>query len=105
MFHTAAAPASRAIVLFGLLAAPAVSFSRTPQMSANEIVKRSVAANDADWRQQPGYSHQERDVNAKINTDGEVSSKQDKTFRVHMINGSPYNELLAVNGEPLSAAQ
>lgn len=105
MFRTAAASASRAIVLVGLLAGPAVSFSGTPQMSAAEIVKKSVAVNDADWGQQPVYSNQEREVNAKVNADGKVSSKQEKTFRVHMINGSPYNELLAVNDQPLSAAQ
>jgi hypothetical protein len=69
------------------------------------IVKKSVSVNDADWAVQPQYSHIEHDVNVKIGQDGKASGKQEKTYRVMMIGGSPYNELIALNGEPLSSAR
>lgn len=77
----------------------------TQRPNAAAIVKSSVSVNDADWRAQPAYSHDERDVNVKIGQDGKESGKQEKTYRVMMIDGSPYSKLIAVNGEPLSAAQ
>ena len=69
------------------------------------IVKRSVSVNDGDWAAQPHYSHNERDVNVKVGQDGKASEKQQKTYRVMMIDGSPYNELIALNGEPLTPPQ
>lgn len=69
------------------------------------IVKRSVSVNDGDWAAQPHYSHNERDVNVKVGQDGKASEKQQKTYRVMMIDGSPYNELIALNGEPLTPLQ
>jgi hypothetical protein len=56
------------------------------------IIQRSVAANQKDWQASPEYSYVERDQN-----DGNT-----KTYRVLMLEGSPYNYLLEVNGEPLS---
>jgi hypothetical protein len=89
-----------ACVLTSLSLSSAVS-----RPDAAAIVKNSVNVNDADWKAQPEYSHDERDVNVKIGQDGNVTGKQEKTYRVMMIDGSPYSKLIAVNGEPLSAAQ
>ncbi|MBZ5611727.1 MAG: hypothetical protein LAP38_25985 [Acidobacteriia bacterium] len=58
----------------------------------NAIVHRSVAANRADWQAAPSYSYLEREVDQNGGT---------KTYHVRMIRGSPYRELVAVNGEPL----
>jgi hypothetical protein len=76
-----------------------------PANDARSLIKRSVVVNDSDWSAQTRYSHQERDVNQKLKADGTVSSTNEKTSRVFMIDGSPYNELIAVQGEPLSPAQ
>jgi hypothetical protein len=90
------------VILFVLIAlAPAA-----PTLpDAAQIVKKSVAVNDADWRMQPKYIHEERDVESKIDSEGKVVGKKEKTYRVQMIDGSPYNSLIAIDGEPLSAEQ
>jgi outer membrane lipoprotein-sorting protein len=56
------------------------------------IVQRSVEANQADWKVAPEYEYFERDQ----------KKGGSKTYHVRMIEGSPYQELVAVNGEPLS---
>ncbi|HTZ59279.1 MAG TPA: hypothetical protein VMB49_14325 [Acidobacteriaceae bacterium] len=66
--------------------------SPTPQA----IIARSVQANARDWKAQPTFDNFERDQEPGGGT---------KTFSVMMIAGSPYNRLVKVNGEPLSARQ
>lgn len=56
------------------------------------IIQKSVAANEADFKAAPEYSYRERDRTA----DGT------KTYDVLMIEGSPYQRLIAVNGKPLA---
>ncbi len=63
---------------------------------ADEIVKRSVANTQADWRAEPLYNFTERDV---------VTANGTRTSRVIMIDGSPYYKLIAVNGKPLAPRQ
>ena len=64
----------------------------------NEIVRRSVANNDANWKLAPQFSFQEHDL---ITKGGRLT---DRTYDVVMIDGSPYNETIAVNGRRLSPA-
>lgn len=64
------------------------------------IVRRSVDAIKQDWAAAPRYSWVERDVESK--RDGVRTSK---TYRVLMIDGTPYNVVTAVDGQPLSAAE
>ena len=52
---------------------------------------------ESDWNLAPGYSFQERDVESKHNSTPTV-----KTYEVLMIDGSPYNRLIAINDRPLS---
>jgi hypothetical protein len=67
-----------------------VAICSTPDVQT--IIKKSVAANEADWKAAPNYSYRERDRTASST----------KTYEVTMIQGSPYRQLIAVNGEPLS---
>ena len=60
------------------------------------IIQRSVAANKADNQAAPFYDFSEREKDRRGGT---------KTFREIMIDGSRYEELIAVNNEPLSGAQ
>jgi hypothetical protein len=69
---------------------------RAQPIDVRTIVQRSVAANQADWRAAPDYDYFERDRDSSGGT---------KTYRVHMILGSPYQQLVRVNGEPLPADQ
>lgn len=59
------------------------------------IIQKSVQANQRDFQAAPEFSHQETDRNASGS----------KTYQVDMIEGSPYQRLLAINGKPLSPAQ
>jgi hypothetical protein len=77
-----------------LLLIPAVAASA--ELDAKAIVQRSVAANQADWNAAPLYSHFERDVTDDGGT---------RTYEVMMIDGSPYQKLVAINGQPLSPQQ
>jgi hypothetical protein len=65
-----------------------------------EIVRRSVEQNQRDWKLAPEYTFTERDV---------VTNKQDKvtrrTYKVWMIDGSPYNQLIEENGQELAPTQ
>ena len=56
------------------------------------IIQRSVADNQENWKAAPEYSYLEQDRDRKGT----------KTYRVFMLLGSPYNQLVAVNGHPLS---
>ncbi len=76
---------------------PALLFAaHTPDVP--EIIAHSVQANQEDWKQAPGYSFIERDADSKHG-----GAKTIKTFQVLMIDGSPYNKLIAVNDEPISS--
>src|SRR5215472_7412097 len=75
-----------------LFAMGAVYAGQSSNVNAPEIIKKSVAATQANWKQAPKYAFVERDVTSKKN-----HAKTTKTFEVLMIDGSPYNKLLAVN--------
>ncbi len=66
---------------------------------AQEIVQKSVANTNADWAAAPQFDFTERDVITRHGT------RTVKSYQVLMINGSPYNNLIAIDGQPLSAAQ
>ncbi len=75
------------------LVLPAVMLCATrSQPDIKTIIDRSVAANDKDFEAGPGFNYQEKDRD----------SNGTKTFQVTMIDGSPYQRLLAVNGKLLS---
>jgi hypothetical protein len=63
----------------------------------DEIIRNSVAVTKADWAEASKYSYVERDVEDKRH-----NPAMSKTYRVLMIDGSPYNVVTAVNGQPVS---
>ena len=64
----------------------------------NEIVSRSVANNQADWKAAPQFDFTERDVSVK------GGAETGRRYRVTMIDGSPYYERISENGKDLSAS-
>ncbi|HEX4748227.1 MAG TPA: hypothetical protein VH302_01680 [Bryobacteraceae bacterium] len=68
-------------------------------------MRRSVAVNTADWKAQPSYVHQEVNLRSKVDSSGAAHPQQSKAFETMMIDGSPYQRLIAVNNEPLRGAQ
>jgi hypothetical protein len=80
------------LALSAALALPSISAAE-PDVKA--ILQRSVAASEQDFRAAPQYNYKEHDK----------TSSGNKTYVVTMLDGSPYQRLIAVNGEPLSTAQ
>lgn len=74
-------------------------------LTSAEIVHRSIAVNTADWQAQPDYAHRELDLKSKIDSSGQTRTEASKTYEVMMIEGSPYDRLIAIRNEPLSRAQ
>lgn len=91
-----------AVVVF---AAPCYCFENSSEPTVVEIVSRSVAANAADWKAQPEYSHRERDIKNKVDANGRVQAGESKTYERFMLDGSPYSRLVEIDGKPLSREQ
>jgi len=68
-------------------------------LPTEEIIRRSVAANERSWKAAPRWSYKERDATPK------QGAKSSKTYRVLMIEGSQYNRLVAKNDQPLSPGE
>lgn len=69
------------------------------ELAPGEIVRRSVAVNNRDFRVNPSYSDVERDVDQK------AGDRTDRSYEVFLMDGSNYRKLVAIDGQPLSAAQ
>jgi uncharacterized membrane protein len=76
-----------------------IALSAVPLLSGGTdvktIIQRSVTANQRDWKVAPEDSYIE----------GVLKNNQTKTYRVLMLEGSPFKYLLKVNGEPLPRNQ
>jgi hypothetical protein len=59
------------------------------------VIQKSVEANQRDFKAAPLYNYKERDK----------TPTGTKTFQVSMLEGSPYQRLIAVNGKSLTAQQ
>lgn len=75
--------------------------AQTPEAEPGpeEIVRRSVVNSERNWKEAPEFSYFERD----ITTSGGRTT--DRTYQTMMIEGSPYQKLIAIDGRPLSAQQ
>jgi hypothetical protein len=65
-----------------------------------ELIRRSIEAIEADWKEAPNYTFVERDVESKH--DGAPTIK---TYQVLMIDGVPYKRLIAISDQPLTLNQ
>ena len=77
-----------------------VALGQSGQDNVTEIIKRSSAAMENNWKAAPGFSYTERDVQSK-----KGGAQVTKTYEVALIEGSNYNRLVAVNDRPLSKTQ
>jgi len=85
--------------LFVLAAALPIG-ATTPAVNTDEIIRKSVAVTREDWKQAPAYAFIERDLESKKD-----SRKTAKTYVVLMIDGSPYDKVIAIDDKPLSREQ
>jgi hypothetical protein len=75
-----------------LVVAPGASCFEQPDVAT--ILRQSVQVTEEDWRATPEYNYFERD-----RKDGST-----RTYHVMMIEGSPYEELVAIDGKRLRSA-
>jgi len=86
----------RFVGLFALLTAGILSArKRGEEPDVKTIIQRSVAASEKDFQAAPQYNYKERDR----------TGSETKTNAVTILEGSPYERLIAINGEDLPAAQ
>jgi hypothetical protein len=86
----------RSLLLTLLPVAAALASPRpTPKVDIATIIQRSVEANDRDFLRAPDFNYKQREK-----TGGQI-----RTSKVIMIDGSPYTQLIALNGKPLGAQQ
>jgi hypothetical protein len=78
-----------------LLASQVVSEILSPQ----QIVRLSIKTVQADWKAAPEFSDIERDQ------DHRNDENSSRTYRIWMMDGSPYAQLLAIDNEALSPAR
>ncbi|HXR75964.1 MAG TPA: hypothetical protein VN737_08320 [Bryobacteraceae bacterium] len=79
--------------LLSLALVPMTALCVSPDVQT--IIQKSVEANERDFKAAPYFNYREED------RDGPNS----KTYQVYMIDGSPYQRLIAINGKPLSESQ
>ena len=82
------------LLLCAGLLLPAAPAAAQPS-DVQTIIERSVAANERDWKAAPLYNFAEQDA-LRGGT---------RTYEEIMLDGSPYERLIAVNGAPLPEAQ
>jgi hypothetical protein len=95
-----------AVLITGLAFNPlvlATDNGRGPDVS--QIVKRSVATNAADWSALPEYSYYARYKKSKVDSSGQAATEQTRTYETLMIEGSPYERVIAIDNQPLSRWQ
>jgi hypothetical protein len=80
---------------FTLLLLSSAGPVRSAEPNVQAIITKSVAANQANFKAAPEFNHKERDR----------TPSGTKTYQITMIDGSPYQRLIAVNGEALSRSQ
>ncbi len=73
------------------------NYSQPP--SPQEIVNLSIKSTQTDWKAAPEFSNVELDEDTR---GGERSSK---TYHIWMLDGSPYSQLIEINGDRLPPAQ
>ena len=88
------------LVLAGVVATGIGWAAGIPTPNVQQIIQRSAQEISNDWSQAPQYSFVERDVESKHNSRPTI-----KTYQVLMIDGSPYNRLIALDDTPLAAGE
>jgi hypothetical protein len=89
---------TKSLLLLALTACGTAAVAQTPDV--NDLIRRSVKAIEADWNQAPNFTFVERDVESKKDRAPTV-----KVYQVLMIEGSPYNRLIAIDDQPLGPAE
>src|SRR5260370_25337635 len=91
---------TKPLLLAALAVCGTAAAATQPPPNVQELIRRSVNAIETDWNEAPNYTFVERDVESKH--DGAPTVK---TYQVLMIDGVPYNRLIAINDLPLTPGE
>jgi hypothetical protein len=86
----------RSLFVFTVAAASLGTAAPNP----DQIIRKSAETIQSDWEQAPRYSYLDRDVESKHRSPATV-----KTYKVLMVDGSPYNLVTAINDRLLSPGE
>ena len=73
-------------------------------MEAKEIIRLAVAADERNWKLVRNYAFSERVDSRRLDSEGQVKSRDVSTYEVLQLEGSPYRRLAARHDTPLPAA-
>lgn len=79
-----------------------ITVSLWAEVNVPDLVRRSVAASERNWKESPHYVWTERDVEEKLDSRGRVKTTTLKVYETMILEGSEYHKLLQRNGQPLS---
>lgn len=80
-----------------------IAAAQTPD--AAEIVRRSVAAIDENWKIARNYTFLQRTEERQLDSADQVKSKEVKTYDITLLGGSPYLRLVERDDHPLPPAE
>jgi hypothetical protein len=86
-----------------VVALAGIAAAETPD--AHEIVQRSVAAMEGNWKIARNYTFLEREEERQLDSEGRVKSKEVKTYDITLLEGSPYLRLVERDDHPLAPAE
>ena len=75
------------------------------QVDAREMIRRTVAADEINWKVGRGYGFSERVDLRYLDSLGRVKSREVETFDVMLLDGSPYRRLATRDDRPLEPDQ
>jgi hypothetical protein len=84
-------------LLLGLASATAL----VANMDAREIVRRAVAADERNWKVARNYGFSERVDARRLDSQGQLKSKDVTIYDVTLLEGSPYRRLAGRDDRPL----
>jgi hypothetical protein len=88
-----------------VLALAPIALAAAQGPDARAIVRRSLEANEQNWKIARNYTFLQRTEDRRMDASGQVKSKEVKTYDVTLLQGSPYIRLVARDDHPLPPAE
>ena len=84
-----------------VLALAPIAMAAAQGPDAREIVRRSLEANEQNWKIARNYTFLQRTEERRMDASGQTKSKEVKTYDITLLQGSPYIRLVARDDHPL----
>jgi hypothetical protein len=88
-----------------VLAMAPIAIAAAQGPDAREIVRRSLEANEQNWKIARNYTFLQRTEERRMDGTGQTKSKEVKTYDITLLQGSPYVRLVARDDRPLPPAE